>query len=202
MPGEPVRPRVYVAGSAATPESIKLAQDVIGMCLLVGWTVTYDWTTDESKRRWSTERAALGLDELRAVERADLVIVLPGRLGTAFEMGVAVALRKPVYLLHLDNLTPTADAWDALPFAHLPFVHRIPLRRGPDFDPAPVGIVEAVARAHEQRLKEAAERGRRFVQDVEPVRVQVQADGTFDVTWREAVKDTAEERSKNRNGVT
>lgn len=197
-----MRPRVYVAGSAATPESVKLAQDVMGMCRLAGWIVTYDWTTDESKRRWSTERGALGMDELRAVERADLVIVLPGRLGTAFEMGVAVALRKPVYLLHLDNLTPTSDAWDALPFAHLPFVHRIPLRRGPDFDPAPVGIVEAVARAHEQRLKDAADRAHRFVQDVTPARVEVLADGSFDVTWRETVRDTAEERSKNRNAMT
>ncbi len=194
MPGEPVRPRVYVAGSAATPESTALAREVIALCRMAGWPVTFDWTETEAKQRWTTERGALGMDELRAVERADLVIVLPGRLGTAFEMGVAIAHRKPVYLFALEDMTPTADAWDALPFAHLPYVHRFPLRRGPGFDP--VSIIEAVDTEHRKRLAEAAERAGRFVQDVTPVRVDVMPDGTFNVTWREAVKETAEQTLK------
>jgi hypothetical protein len=192
--GEPVRPRVYVAGSAATPESTALAREVIALCRMAGWPVTFDWTEDEARKRATTERGALGLDELRAVERADLVIVLPGRLGTAFEMGVAIAHRKPVYLFHLEDMTPTADAWDALPFAHLPYVHRFPLRRGPGFDP--VSIIEAVDAEHRKRLAEAAERGRHFVGAVTPVRVEVLMDGSFDVTWREV----AGEKIQNRNG--
>ena len=128
----PSRPlRVYVAGSAENDQTVALAKDVADALEARGLIVPFRWT-DESVREayFRGDLAGVGRAEMDAVLSADLLVVLPGRLGTAMEMGMAIARQIPIYLFVMDDLTPTSCSWRAVPFVHLPIVQRHTIAEG------------------------------------------------------------------------
>lgn len=111
--------RVYVAGSAASDETIKLANDVADELLRRGFEVPFRWTASGVRDLYRRGRLdVVGRMEHRAILQADLVVALPGRLGTAMEIGIAVGLGTPVHLFVVDDLSPASSAWLGVPFIH------------------------------------------------------------------------------------
>ena len=66
-----------------------------------GWERTFDWAGLEASSE--SEYAHLAMAEIAGIRDADVVIViLPGGRGTHIEIGVALAMGKPV-ILHAPN---------------------------------------------------------------------------------------------------
>ena len=62
-----------------------------------GWERTFKWT--DQSNGGPDAHAALAVEELEGVRKADVVIVLlPGGYGTHVEIGAALALGKPVII--------------------------------------------------------------------------------------------------------
>lgn len=92
--------RIYIATSKGNKAQ---QRDVATWLASMGWEQTYDWTTHRNLGPTdgfdAVARELIG-EELRAVERADVVVVLlPGGPGTHVELGAALAWRKPVFVL-------------------------------------------------------------------------------------------------------
>lgn len=94
----------------------------------LGHEITHDWTFvvhGESDDPDWTQHAS---DDAQGVADADFVpVILPGGLGTHTEMGMALALGKPIFLLTIDPyLRDKIDGNECpSPFYHLPTVHLI-----------------------------------------------------------------------------
>lgn len=92
--------RLFVASSYLNR---KVAQDVQRLLVTVGHSITFDWTQPEdlSVPGASTEKA---LADARGVVLAEAVVVVwPGRLGTATEIGIAIGCGIPIYILGKPN---------------------------------------------------------------------------------------------------
>jgi len=94
--------KYYIASSLENAEQVKR---LIWLLKSWGWQVTYDWTKHGSVQAEGREVIKeTAKKELAGVKEADLVIILlPGGRGTHIEMGVALALGKPVILYAEDN---------------------------------------------------------------------------------------------------
>lgn len=88
--------KVYVASSLTNAEN---ASSVISILKGTGIQITYDWTThglvkDPVKCR------EICRSEIDGVKQADAMVFLhPARSGSHVELGIALALRKPVFML-------------------------------------------------------------------------------------------------------
>ena len=107
---------VYIATGF---ESWQLARDLAGRLENKGHAIAIAWWTyhPDNGAADAVNWSEIGMKEARAVARCDAMIaMLPGGRGTHVEIGMAVALGKPVYLL---------DSWSdrAVPFYHLPGVY-------------------------------------------------------------------------------
>lgn len=89
---------LYIASGLDNAPSVRALRDLLQTW---GHTITYDWTVHGSVQHEGLARIqAVALNELHGVYQADaLVVLLPGGRGTHTEMGAALALHKPVYLL-------------------------------------------------------------------------------------------------------
>ncbi|GGE62909.1 nucleoside 2-deoxyribosyltransferase [Priestia taiwanensis] len=112
--------KFYIASSLQNKEQVQLLSTRL---IEIGHTHTYDWTRNN---RASTieELSRIGELERKAVREADyLIILLPAGKGSHIEMGIAVGLDKPVYIL-----SPNEDVYDVSltsTFYHLPQVQII-----------------------------------------------------------------------------
>lgn len=92
-----------------------------------GWVLTYDWTEHGSVQNQGAERMGeVAAREAAAVARADVVIVLlPGGRGTHTELGMAIALGKPVLLVgDADDRKGGSDGRECA-FYHAPGVKQV-----------------------------------------------------------------------------
>jgi nucleoside 2-deoxyribosyltransferase len=104
--------RFYIASSFTNKEKV---QELASLLKKAGWMQTYDWTQND-KEIDSKTLSAIGQMEKKGIEEADLLILLlPGGSGSHIEMGIALALGKPVFLCHQDSELTTT-------FYHLPGV--------------------------------------------------------------------------------
>lgn len=89
--------KCYIATSLKRAKEHNHIRDAL---TAAGHTLTYDWTTHGSVKNISIEKLAqVGHNEMRGVLEADaLIILLPGGKGTHVELGMGIALGKPIIL--------------------------------------------------------------------------------------------------------
>jgi len=94
--------KFYIASKLENYEQVKCLAKKLKS---VGWIHTYDWTIHGSVKESNVETLKeVGQMEYNGVKDADIVIVLtPQGRGTHTELGMAIALKKQVYLCHSDN---------------------------------------------------------------------------------------------------
>jgi nucleoside 2-deoxyribosyltransferase len=102
IPPPEVRPvKLYLASALSNQV---LVSDVVEWLRAGGHEVTYDWTTHgslQAKHAFGREWHATATAELQGVRDADAVVgILRGGRGTHVELGAALALGRPVLLLH------------------------------------------------------------------------------------------------------
>ncbi len=95
--------KYYIASSLNNAANVRLLRDELAF---QGHEITYDWTTHgfvdyqvrEADGFSLVEKIAAA--EMQGIRDANYVILLqPGRLGTYFEFGFAMALSKMVYMV-------------------------------------------------------------------------------------------------------
>jgi nucleoside 2-deoxyribosyltransferase len=109
----------YIASSFKNIQQVRYVSEQLKE---KGFTQTYDWTRNE--RAASLEDLErIGQEEKSAVMDSDIIVVLlPAGKGSHIEMGIALGLRKKVFLYspsdEMRNLAETST------FYHLPEVER------------------------------------------------------------------------------
>ena len=91
-----------------------------------GHTITYDWTTHGSVKHVSLERLQEVAEvELKGIKDADAVVVLlPGGKGTHSELGIAIALEKPL-IIHSETPSPFELGEENCAYYNLEGIQRI-----------------------------------------------------------------------------
>ena len=94
--------KFYIASKLENHKNVKCLAEKLKSA---GWLHTYDWTVHGSVKESDVETLKeVGQLEYNGVRDADIVIVLtPQGRGTHTELGMAIALKKQVYLCHSDN---------------------------------------------------------------------------------------------------
>ena len=88
--------KFYIASSLDNVANVRHATEQM---VLAGYTKTYDWTT-HGRVHDIKELGLIAQKELKGVVDADfLVLLMPAKLGSHVELGAALALNKPVYLI-------------------------------------------------------------------------------------------------------
>ena len=89
--------KIYIASKLENYEQVRYVRDFLAR---FGHTLTYDWTLHGSiKETTEQDLTDCANAELQGVRDADIVLVLlPGGRGTHAELGMAIALNKPVYI--------------------------------------------------------------------------------------------------------
>ena len=104
----PIR-KLYVASGAENWEKVQkviLNLQLLGFNITHNWTHTFDyWANGRNREGYDfAQRRNVGELERRGVIEAEgLVVLLPGSVGTHTEFGIALGLRKPVLITHLDG---------------------------------------------------------------------------------------------------
>lgn len=115
-------------------ENIAVQRRYVEFLETKGWKQSYDWTVngvmgpdlDAKSGAQAIKPSVLIQKELEGVERAQVVLVrLPGGRGTHTELGAALALRKPVLLLHESEEALLLDGRMGASYTH-PLVLRMP----------------------------------------------------------------------------
>lgn len=99
--------KFYIASGFQNKETVKLVSKLLRE---KGHHHTYDWT--KNKRAETFERlTAIGEEERNGVQEADVLIALfPGGKGTHIEIGMAIGMKKPVYIYTESEIEdPTAS---------------------------------------------------------------------------------------------
>jgi nucleoside 2-deoxyribosyltransferase len=95
--------RFYIASGFENKEKVRWVSRKL---VEAGHTHTYDWTKN-NRASTEGELRAIGVDERNAVLESDVVLVLlPGGKGTHTELGMAIGLKKNIYLFSSKRLDP------------------------------------------------------------------------------------------------
>ncbi|MGL6220563.1 MAG: nucleoside 2-deoxyribosyltransferase [Lacrimispora sphenoides] len=90
----------YIASSFKNVEQVR---EISNELKLKGYIHTYDWTQNE-KASSLEKLATIGVKEKEAVMNSDfLVILLPAGKGSHIELGIALGLRKRIYIYSPTN---------------------------------------------------------------------------------------------------
>lgn len=109
--------KFYIASGLQNKEAVRC---MAGKLKQTGWHHTYDWTQNE-KANSLEELQKIGMLEKQAVDAADVVVVLlPGGKGTHIELGMAIALKKKIFLY--DSIGEAKNVPTTSTFYHLPEV--------------------------------------------------------------------------------
>lgn len=109
--------RFYLASSLDNVSNVRHATEQM---VLAGYIKTYDWTT-HGRVQGLKELKSIAEKELKGVVDADfLVLLMPAKLGSHVELGVALSLGKPVYLIE------NGIEYEEKSFYNLPNVSRYP----------------------------------------------------------------------------
>jgi nucleoside 2-deoxyribosyltransferase len=91
--------KIYVAGKFQEKERVNKIQDYL---VNIGHLITHDWTKDDSSLQ-PQFMVFSAMRDLEGVREADVLIALVDKdlpyKGLYGEIGIAIALNKPVYLL-------------------------------------------------------------------------------------------------------
>ena len=114
----------YIATGLRRAGDHNVVRDALRRC---GHEITYDWSThgDGPKFESLKRLEEVAVAEIKGVEDADvLVVLLPGGGGTHLEMGVALALGKPV-IIHCEDPVIFQLGKQTKAFYHLPLVTQV-----------------------------------------------------------------------------
>jgi nucleoside 2-deoxyribosyltransferase len=90
----------YIASSFSNSKTV---QKVSEQLVRAGFIHTYDWTTN-GRAKSMEDLKAIGTKERDGVGEADFVVILlPGGKGTHVELGMAISLKKNIYLYSSDE---------------------------------------------------------------------------------------------------
>jgi nucleoside 2-deoxyribosyltransferase len=88
--------KIYLASSLFNIPKVQLIRDDL---ISQGHQITYDWTIHGQLSDLDELKQA-GINETQGVKDCDLLfMVTPARLGTHVELGIAIALNKPIIIL-------------------------------------------------------------------------------------------------------
>lgn len=108
--------KVYVASSLHNKANVNDLYKYLGR---LGHTITYDWTTHGGVNDPEALKS-ICLKEFNGVVDCDLLIMLmPARLGSHVELGVALALARPVIIV------TDSDDFEIKSFYYMDNVHMI-----------------------------------------------------------------------------
>jgi len=111
--------KFYIASSLCNGGMV---QSIAGYFTSRGWEQTYDWTEHGAVSNMD-ELERVSDEELRGVTGCDLFfLLLPGGRGSHTELGAALAAKKPVFILSLDQ-DLFYEAGLTCSFYHHPGVH-------------------------------------------------------------------------------
>ncbi len=106
--------KIYIGSSLLNADQVK---SLIGRFTASGVSITYDWT-QHGRVYDEQDLMRYGEAEYRGVVESDLFfMVQPARTGTHVEMGIALALNKPIVLVNDRTVEQKT-------FYYLPNVHR------------------------------------------------------------------------------
>lgn len=93
--------KIYVASSLLNKQNVK---EVIDKIINSGHEVTYDWTVHGKVEPSQKELMQEICDsEVKGVMNCDALLLLsPARTGSHVELGIAIALNKPIFL-HIED---------------------------------------------------------------------------------------------------
>lgn len=111
--------KYYIATKLENVEFYHKVKDL----LLPKYTITYDWTTHGSvKETDKTTIRKVAINETEGIVNAKFIIaLLPGGRGTHVEIGIAIALSKPV-LIYSENPKVFEATKETCAFYHYPLV--------------------------------------------------------------------------------
>lgn len=99
--------RFYTASSFQNIQDVKYVNQRL---VEKGYELSYDWTQN-GRASSLAELTVIGEDEMKGVRDADfLIVLLPGGKGSYIEMGMALGLRKKVYLFSPENRVYELDS--------------------------------------------------------------------------------------------
>jgi hypothetical protein len=88
--------KIYVAGKWQEKDSVR---QVMSILVKLGHTITYDWTQHDD----ADDSYECALADLNGVAEANYIVVIADKLlsyrGVFVEIGAALALNKPVYII-------------------------------------------------------------------------------------------------------
>lgn len=103
---------------ASSLDNAVAARDASMKLFMAGFQKTYDWTT-HGRVEDKSELAEVARKEMQGVIDADfLVLLMPARFGSHVELGVALSLKIPVFLVENDI------EYEEKSFYNLPTVRR------------------------------------------------------------------------------
>lgn len=116
--------KFYVASSFRNMDAVKYVSKQL---VHQGYIQTYDWTKNGRAREENTlllkDLKVIGLHEKNAVIESDfIVVILPGGKGTHIELGIALGLRKKIFLYSPDGAIDHVETTST--FYHLPEVEK------------------------------------------------------------------------------
>ncbi len=93
--------KIYVASSLFNRQNVKAVMNKI---IESGHQITYDWTAHGKVERSQKELMQEICDaEVKGVKECDALLLLsPSRTGSHVELGIAIALDKPIFL-HIED---------------------------------------------------------------------------------------------------
>ena len=101
--------KVFVSSSRANRE---LARRVIDTFVEKGWEITFNWTDDTVQREEYSEAQmrALSYNLMHGIDTCErYVLLLPGGINSHVELGIALALRKPVWIFNAGTFSMRED---------------------------------------------------------------------------------------------
>ena len=101
--------KVFVSSSRANREQ---ARRLIDMFIDRGWEITFNWTDDSLRQNEYTtaQMQALATNLMHAIDTCErYALLLPGGINSHVELGIALALRKPIWIFNAGEYSMRED---------------------------------------------------------------------------------------------
>jgi len=96
--------KIYISSSCENREAVKTLQRIL---INDGHEITFDWTIHEDAPESPAQATQWAMEDVTGVLKADLMLfITPGRRGAHVELGIGIAMRRPIFILgkYYDNI--------------------------------------------------------------------------------------------------
>ena len=101
--------KVFVSSSRANRD---MARRTIDTFIERGWEITLNWTDDAFRQSEYTtaQMQSLATNLMHAIDTCErYVLILPGGINSHVELGIALALRKPIWIFNAGEFSMSED---------------------------------------------------------------------------------------------